>query len=85
MEIRLGMRRSLPIGRRRCPSRPLSGSARRLGRAYFALGQYVEAKIEFETVLSFDNLPPDLESQAQIYDQAAAQYLEEGRRLTSFG
>jgi hypothetical protein len=56
-----------------------------LGRAYYALGQYGEAKIEFETVLRFDNLPPDLKSQAQIYDQAAAQYLEEGRRLTSFG
>lgn len=30
-----------------------------LGRAYFALGRYAEAKIEFETMLRFDNLPPD--------------------------
>ena len=29
-----------------------------LGRAYYVLGQYAEAKIEFETVLRFDNLPP---------------------------
>ncbi|MCX7890762.1 MAG: tetratricopeptide repeat protein [Burkholderiales bacterium] len=56
-----------------------------LGRAYYALGQYAEAKIEFETVLSFDNLPPDLESQVQIYADAAAQYLDRGRRLTWFG
>ena len=55
-----------------------------LGRAYYALGKYAEAKIEFETVLRFDNLPPDLLSQVEIYNQAAQQYLEEGKRLTSF-
>jgi tetratricopeptide (TPR) repeat protein len=55
-----------------------------LGRAYFALGHYAEAKIEFETVLRFDNLPPDVLSQVEIYDQAARQSLEEGRRLTHF-
>jgi tetratricopeptide (TPR) repeat protein len=56
-----------------------------LGRAYFALGRYAEAKIEFETVLRLDNLPPDLLSQVEIYDQAARQYLDEARRLVSFG
>jgi tetratricopeptide (TPR) repeat protein len=56
-----------------------------LGRAYFALGRYAEAKIEFETVLRFDNLPPDLLTQTETYDEAARQYLEEGRRVTSFG
>jgi tetratricopeptide (TPR) repeat protein len=57
-----------------------------LGRAYYALGMYAEAKIEFETVLQLDNLPGDLESQVQIYAEAARQVLEEGRRLvvTSF-
>jgi len=37
------------------------------GRAYFALGRYAEAKIEFETVLRFDNLPPDLLTQVETY------------------
>jgi tetratricopeptide (TPR) repeat protein len=67
-------------------ARPDSIKARlALGRAYYALGQYAEAKIEFETVLSFDNLPPDLESQVQIYADAARQFLDEDRRLTWFG
>ncbi len=57
-----------------------------LGRSYYALGLYAEAKIEFETVLRLDNLPGDLESQVQVYADAARQVLEEGRRLvvTSF-
>ena len=46
---------------------------------------YAEAKIAFETVLRFDNLPPDLESQARIYARAAESYLEEGSRLLGFG
>ena len=54
-----------------------------LGRAYFALGMYAEAKIEFETVLRLDNLPPDLESQVAIYAEAAREVLEEGRRLVA--
>ena len=56
-----------------------------LGRAYFELGMYAEAKIAFETVLRFDNLPPDLASQARIYARAAESYLEEGSRLLGFG
>jgi len=55
-----------------------------LGRAYFALGDYGSAKIEFETVLRFDTLPPDLLTQVEIYDRAAAQYLDEERRLIGF-
>lgn len=55
-----------------------------LGRAYLALGEYARAKIEFETVLRFDDLPPDLESQAEIYAAAALAYAE-GRRLLANG
>jgi tetratricopeptide (TPR) repeat protein len=55
-----------------------------LGRAYLALGDYARAKIEFETVLRFDDLPPDLESQAEIYAEAARAYAE-GRRLLASG
>jgi hypothetical protein len=55
-----------------------------LGRAYFALGDYEQARIEFETVLRFDNLPPDLLTQVEIYDRAAQQYLEKDRRLIGF-
>ncbi|HWS05266.1 MAG TPA: tetratricopeptide repeat protein [Burkholderiaceae bacterium] len=55
-----------------------------LGRAYLAMGDYARAKIEFETVLRFDDLPPDLESQAEIYAEAASGYAD-GRRLLSSG
>lgn len=55
-----------------------------LGRAYFALGDYSQAKIAFETVLRFDNLPPDLLTQVEIYDKAATQYMESDRRLIGF-
>jgi tetratricopeptide (TPR) repeat protein len=55
-----------------------------LGRAYLALGDYARAKIEFETVLRFDELPPDLQSQAEIYAEAAQGYAE-GRRLLANG
>ena len=55
-----------------------------LGRAYAALGDYASAKYEFETVLRFDNLPPDLHQQVEIYARAAAQNAA-GKRLMSFG
>lgn len=42
-----------------------------MGRAYFALGDFGRAKIEFETVLSFQNLPPDLRSTVEQYARAA--------------
>lgn len=53
-----------------------------MGRAYLALGDYARAKLEFETVLRFDNLPPDLRQQAVLYGKAAEDYLS-GKR-TSF-
>lgn len=56
-----------------------------LGRAYYAQGKYAEARIEFETVLRYENLPPDLLSQAQIYDESARESLEEDKKLTGFG
>lgn len=55
-----------------------------LGRAYRALGDLAAAKLAFETVLRFDDLPPDLRQQVEIYDQAARAYAE-GRRLLAFG
>ncbi len=36
-------------------------------------------------MLRFDNLPPDVLSQVEIYDQAARQSLDQGRSLTGFG
>ena len=45
-----------------------------LARAYYGLGEYSRAVIEFEKVLSFDNLPRDLLEQAAIYEQAAEDY-----------
>lgn len=55
-----------------------------LGRAYLALGNYGRARIEFETVLRFDDLPPDLHRQAEIYAEAAQGYAE-GKRLLAHG
>ncbi len=55
-----------------------------LGRAYLALGDYASAKIEFETVLRFDDLPPDLHQQAEIYAEAAQGYAT-GKRLLANG
>jgi tetratricopeptide (TPR) repeat protein len=55
-----------------------------MGRAYLALNDYARARLEFETVLRFDNLPPDLREQAQIYARAADRFLE-GRRLVGYG
>lgn len=54
-----------------------------MGRAYLALGDFARAKLEFETVLRFENLPPDLRQQAQIYANAAEQQLA-GKRTVFF-
>ena len=54
-----------------------------MGRAYLALGDFARAKLEFETVLRFDNLPPDLRQQAQIYGKAADEYAA-GKRTVGF-
>jgi outer membrane protein len=42
-----------------------------MGRAYFALGDFGRAKIEFETVLAFQNLPNDLRGSVEQYVKAA--------------
>ena len=55
-----------------------------MGRAYYQLGDYARAKLEFETVLRFPNLPPDLRQQAQIYARAVEDQLA-GKRLVGFG
>ena len=56
-----------------------------LGRALLAQDKFGEARLEFEAVLQFQNLPLDLLTQVETYDQAAEQYLDEGERLTHFG
>jgi hypothetical protein len=55
-----------------------------MGRAYLALGDYARAKLEFETVLRFANLPPDLREQALIYGKAAEDQLA-GRKTVRYG
>lgn len=42
-----------------------------MGRAYFALGDFGRAKIEFEAVLTSPNVPPDLRLQVEQYVKAA--------------
>ena len=54
------------------------------GQAYLDKGEYAKAVLEFEQVLRFDNLPPDLQQQAEIYAQAAQRYAR-GERLSAFG
>lgn len=44
----------------------------------------MRAKLEFETVIRFPNLPPDLRQQALIYARAVEDQLA-GKRLTGFG
>ncbi|MET3930300.1 hypothetical protein ABIE51_002187 [Lysobacter sp. OAE881] len=56
-----------------------------LGRAYHALGQHANAINQFEIAMHFENLPPDLITQSQIYDDAAREALDEGRRTSTFG
>jgi hypothetical protein len=55
-----------------------------MGRAYYLLQDYARAKLEFETVLRFPNLPPDLRQQADIYYKAVEEQLA-GKRLVGFG
>ena len=63
----------------------MSRRTSRSARALFAQGKFGEARLEFETVLQFQNLPLDLLTQVETYDQAAEQYLDHGERLTHFG
>ena len=55
-----------------------------LGQAYLDRGEYARAVQEFEQVLRFDNLPPDLRQQAEIYAKAARNYRER-KPLSGFG
>ncbi|WP_295391684.1 hypothetical protein [uncultured Thiodictyon sp.] len=55
-----------------------------LGRSYLERREYARAVLEFEQVLRFDNLPPDLHEQAEIYARSARDYAA-GRRLSGFG
>ena len=50
-----------------------------MGRAYYGLGDFARAKIEFETVLTLQTLPPDLRSQVELYVKAIAGG-DEGKR-----
>lgn len=54
------------------------------GQAYLTRGEYARAVLEFEQVLRFDNLPPDLHQQAEIYADAARGYAS-GNPLSAFG
>ncbi|BDU16725.1 tetratricopeptide repeat protein [Lysobacter auxotrophicus] len=56
-----------------------------LGRAYHALDQHANALNQFEVAMHLENLPPDVLTQVRIYDDAAREALEEGRRTTTFG
>jgi tetratricopeptide (TPR) repeat protein len=49
-----------------------------LARSYYAQGEYARAVLEFEAVLRFDDLPRDVQSQAEAYDRLAAGYIERG-------
>lgn len=54
------------------------------GLAYYESGDYAGAILEFETVLSLEDLPSDLHQQADTYAEAAQQYLQ-GRRVLGTG
>ena len=54
-----------------------------LARSYYGLGEYSRAVLEFENVLRFADLPPDMLDQAATYDALASQY-EAGRKLRGF-
>ncbi|MCM2311718.1 MAG: tetratricopeptide repeat protein [Steroidobacteraceae bacterium] len=54
-----------------------------LGRAYFAMGEYALARIEFEAVLNYQGLGPDMLTQGEAYDQMAEDYAA-GRKWRPF-
>lgn len=53
-----------------------------IARAYFEIGDYGRAKIELETILVLQNLPPDIRASAQQYLNAIAK--GEEAKLTSY-
>ena len=72
-----------PAGAASAETDPVATHLQR-GQAYLEQGEYARAVLEFEQVLRFDNLPPDLREQLEIYARAAANY-EQGKRLSGFG
>ena len=54
-----------------------------LGRAYHGMGEYALARIEFEAVLGYDNLPRDMLGQSAAYDEAAEE-IAAGSRWATF-
>jgi len=54
-----------------------------MGRAYFALGDFGRAKIEFETVLTSQNLPQDLRGTVEQYVKAAEARTQNKRTVAS--
>ena len=54
-----------------------------MGRAYFALGDFGRAKIEFETVLAFQNLPQDLRGTVEQYAKAAEARAQNKRTIAN--
>jgi tetratricopeptide (TPR) repeat protein len=54
-----------------------------MGRAYFALGDFGRAKIEFETVLAFQNIPQDLRGTVEQYVKAAEARTQNKRTIAS--
>ena len=53
-----------------------------LGRAYLLLGEEARALIELQNVLYLDNLPPDLQGQAEAYAEVAEQLMQGDRTST---
>jgi len=54
-----------------------------MGRAYFALGDFGRAKIEFESVLASQSLPPDLRRTVEQYAKAAQARSKNQRTVVS--
>ena len=54
-----------------------------MGRAYFALGDFGRAKIEFESVLATQSLPPDLRRTVEQYAKAAQARSKNQRTVVS--
>lgn len=55
-----------------------------MGRAYYEMGDYARAKVEFERVIVFGNLPPDIKSSADQY-LAAIKQMEAGAKTVLTG
>lgn len=54
-----------------------------MGRAYFALGDFGRAKIEFESVLATQSIPPDLRRTVEQYARAAQARSKNQRTVVS--